>query len=60
VLDFTGDLYGRWLVVDLVERLRGERRFSGPDALRAQIASDVAAARAALVAPAPPEASGAQ
>lgn len=48
VLDFDGDLYGRWLVVELIARLRGEQRFSGVDALRAQIAADVAQARDVL------------
>ena len=50
VLDFTGDLYRRWLVVEVVERLRGEERFSGPDALRAAIAADIAHARRVLAA----------
>ncbi|HYE90504.1 MAG TPA: bifunctional riboflavin kinase/FAD synthetase [Terriglobales bacterium] len=48
VLDFSGDLYGRRVRLDLVERLREERKFEGADALVAQIARDVAAARAAL------------
>lgn len=48
VLDFEGDLYGTWLRVELVERLRGEERFSGPDALRAAIEADVARARVLL------------
>ncbi len=48
LLDFTGDLYRRWLVVQLIERLRGEERFSGPDALREAIARDVARARTVL------------
>ncbi|HEV7731712.1 MAG TPA: bifunctional riboflavin kinase/FAD synthetase [Candidatus Binatia bacterium] len=45
VLDFDGDLYGRWLCIDLVERLRGEMKFSGPGALVAAIKADVIAAR---------------
>jgi len=45
LLDFAGDLYRRWLVVELIERLRGEMAFSGPEALRAAIAADVATAR---------------
>ena len=48
VLDFAGDLYGRWLVVRLVERLRDEQTFAGPEALRAAIAADVADARVVL------------
>jgi len=48
VLDFTGDLYRRWLVVELIERLRGEEAFSGPEALRAAIGRDVARAREVL------------
>jgi riboflavin kinase / FMN adenylyltransferase len=48
LLDFTGDLYGRWLRVELIERLRGEVRFDGVAALRAAIAADVARARDVL------------
>jgi riboflavin kinase / FMN adenylyltransferase len=48
LLDFTGDLYRRWLVVRVIERLRGEAAFAGPDALRAAIAADVARARRVL------------
>jgi riboflavin kinase/FMN adenylyltransferase len=48
LLDFTGDLYRRWLVVEVRERLRGEASFSGPEALRAAIADDVARARRVL------------
>jgi riboflavin kinase/FMN adenylyltransferase len=50
LLDFEGDLYGRWLVVEPMLRLRGEMTFSGPDALRAAIAADVARAREVLAA----------
>ena len=39
---FDGDLYGARLEVRFRHRLRGERKFDGPDALRAQIAKDVA------------------
>ena len=48
LLDFDGDLYGRRLEVALVARLRDERRFDGVEALKAQLAQDVEAARAAL------------
>jgi len=41
-------LYGLRLEAELVAKLRDERRFSGPDALRTQIAADCAAARTAL------------
>ncbi|HXJ35076.1 MAG TPA: bifunctional riboflavin kinase/FAD synthetase [Candidatus Eisenbacteria bacterium] len=50
VLDWQGDLYGRWLELAFVAHLRGERRFSGPDELRRAIADDVVRARAALAA----------
>jgi riboflavin kinase/FMN adenylyltransferase len=50
LLDFSGDLYGQWLTVDFIERLRGEMPFTGPDALKAAIAGDVARARAVLAA----------
>ncbi len=53
VLDWQGDLYGRWLELEFVAHLRGERRFSGPDELRRAIADDVVRARAALAASPP-------
>jgi riboflavin kinase / FMN adenylyltransferase len=48
LLDFAGDLYGEALAFDFVERVRSIRRFESLDALRAQIASDIASARAQL------------
>lgn len=48
LLDFQGDVYGCDLRVEVVERLRAEQRFSGVDALRAQIAADVEQARQVL------------
>ena len=48
VLDWSGDLYGSWLEIELVRRLRGELRFVGSEALREAIASDVARARGVL------------
>jgi len=47
LLDFTGDLYGRPVRLDFLDRLRDEMRFGSVDELRAQIARDIAAARAA-------------
>lgn len=41
LLDFTGDLYGEQVRVRFVERLRGEVRFDGVDALIAQMQADV-------------------
>jgi riboflavin kinase / FMN adenylyltransferase len=48
LLDFAQDIYRRWMTVRFLERLRGETVFSGPDALRAAIAADVALARDVL------------
>ncbi|WP_029011009.1 bifunctional riboflavin kinase/FAD synthetase [Azospirillum halopraeferens] len=48
LFDFAGDLYGQHLRVRLIDFLRPERRFADLDALKAQIALDAAAARAAL------------
>jgi riboflavin kinase/FMN adenylyltransferase len=48
ILDFTGDLYGRDIEVALNQKLRGEIRFAGADALRRQIADDIALARRIL------------
>ena len=51
LIDFAGDLYGSRLRVAFHERLRGEQRFEGPDALVAQIRRDIDAARARLPRP---------
>ncbi|MGH7319380.1 MAG: bifunctional riboflavin kinase/FAD synthetase [Candidatus Rokuibacteriota bacterium] len=48
LLDFAGPLYGRQLQLEFVSRLRDERRFPGPEALREQISRDIAAARERL------------
>lgn len=46
LLDFSGDIYGRYVHVDFLHKLRPERRFESLDALVAQIRADAAAARA--------------
>jgi riboflavin kinase / FMN adenylyltransferase len=52
LFDFDGrDLYGNCLRAAFLARLREERRFPSLDALRAQIASDVARARTLVDAP---------
>ena len=48
LLDFDGDLYGEAAHVRFVARLRGEERYDSVEALLAQMADDVAAARSAL------------
>jgi riboflavin kinase/FMN adenylyltransferase len=48
LLDFSGDLYGRRLVVQLWRRLREERAFASEEDLVAQIARDVEETRAAV------------
>lgn len=53
LFDWSGDLYGRRLEIELIEFIRDERRFDGLPALQAQIALDVAAARRALAATSP-------
>lgn len=40
LFETEADLYGRRLVVDVIARIREERRFSGPDALVAQLRED--------------------
>jgi len=51
LLDFSGDLYGDRIELEFAAHLRGEQRFSGLDALRAQISRDVAQARGILGCP---------
>jgi riboflavin kinase/FMN adenylyltransferase len=48
LLDFEGDLYGRRLRIEVLHRLRDERRFDSVEALVAQIHADVAEVRARL------------
>lgn len=51
LLDFDGDLDGTRIRLVFEARLRGERRFAGPEALVAQIRRDVARARALVSGP---------
>jgi len=44
----TGDIYGCVLTIEFIERLRGEMRFNGLEALVAQIRKDMAEARNVL------------
>lgn len=46
LLDFDEDIYGRYLHVDFLHKVRPERRFDSLDALVAQIRNDVETARA--------------
>lgn len=48
LIDWTGDLYNKRIRVELVARVRDERRFSGVEQLVAQIKNDVVEARRLL------------
>ena len=45
LIDVNRELYGQTLRLGFIQRMRDERRFDGIDALKAQIAADVAKAR---------------
>jgi riboflavin kinase/FMN adenylyltransferase len=45
LLDFAGDLYGREIRLDFLDRLRDEMRFPSVEELKAQVFRDIAAAR---------------
>jgi len=45
IFDFGEDIYGKPITVRFVDRLRDERRFSGPEELAVQIRKDVAKAK---------------
>ena len=49
LLDFSGDLYGRTIEVELIAFLRTEAKFDGVEALKAQMTQDVIEARRALI-----------
>lgn len=53
VIDFNGDLYGRRLTVSVSHRLRDQAKYVSVDALKAQLARDILAARAFGVADTP-------
>lgn len=48
IFDFDGDIYGRRLEIDFVQRLRGEERFESVEDLVAQMDRDSATARRIL------------
>jgi len=48
ILNYQGNLYGRELKIDIVERLRGEKRFDTVEELKKQIAEDIKQGRAIL------------
>jgi len=45
VFDFSGELYGQHLQVELLHQLRGDAKFENLEALKAQMARDVGTAR---------------
>jgi riboflavin kinase/FMN adenylyltransferase len=47
---FEGDLYGEWVRIEWVERLRDVRRFAGVEQLQEQLERDRARAQAVLAA----------
>jgi riboflavin kinase/FMN adenylyltransferase len=48
LLDYHSDLYGRELKIEIMERLRGDKRFNTVDDLKKQIAEDIKRGRAIL------------
>ncbi|MEE8419306.1 MAG: bifunctional riboflavin kinase/FAD synthetase [Dehalococcoidales bacterium] len=48
ILDYSDNLYGQELKIDIVERLRGEKRFDSVEKLEEQMAEDVKQGRAVL------------
>ena len=51
LFDVDGDFYGQRVRIDFIARLRETRKFASPEALRAQLRQDEAAARAVLERP---------
>jgi riboflavin kinase/FMN adenylyltransferase len=50
IFDFTRDIYGMRIKLELIERIRPEQKFGSADALKAQIALDLKRVREILAA----------
>jgi riboflavin kinase/FMN adenylyltransferase len=48
IIDYDGDLYGQEISIDLINRLRDEKKFKSPEALQKQMAEDVRQGRSIL------------
>ena len=48
ILNYYGDLYGRELRIDIIERLRGEKQFDSVEEIKKQIAEDIKQGTAVL------------
>lgn len=48
IMDFSSNIYGQELTVELVDRLRDEMKFPGPEELKAQMSKDVELAKVLL------------
>lgn len=46
ILDFSGDLYGQAITIELFKKIREDKEFENDDALREAIAEDIRAVRA--------------
>lgn len=51
IMDFSGDIYGKEILVHFVRRIRDEKKFNGIDELRAQIDKDTKTGREILTRP---------
>jgi riboflavin kinase / FMN adenylyltransferase len=58
LFDFEGDLYGEWVRIEWVERLRDVTGFASAEALRQQLDRDRTRAREVLAAPGPASSRG--
>jgi riboflavin kinase/FMN adenylyltransferase len=45
ILDYSGNLYGKKITVEFLEKVRDEKKFSGLDELKEQIFKDISTAR---------------
>jgi len=45
ILDFNQDIYGREMIIEFLEKIRDEKKFSGVEELKRQISEDIVTAR---------------
>ena len=49
IFDFDRDIYGNIIKVELIQKIRGEKKFAGIEELKKQMSNDIDAAKKIIV-----------